>query len=56
VEVIAAVVRRVDGLRMVPWILLVLYVAYTGQAAGYALFSGHISGSLGAAAMTPVVV
>jgi uncharacterized membrane protein YjjP (DUF1212 family) len=43
-------------LRSVPWILLVLFVAFAGQAIGDALFGGQISGFVGAAAMTPVVL
>jgi uncharacterized membrane protein YjjP (DUF1212 family) len=42
--------------RSLGWILLVLYVAYAGQAAGGALFGGALSGFFGAAAMTPVVL
>jgi uncharacterized membrane protein YjjP (DUF1212 family)/uncharacterized membrane protein YjjB (DUF3815 family) len=41
--------------RSLPWILLVLFVAFAAQTAGDALFSGQISGFFGAAAMTPVV-
>ena len=41
--------------RTLPWILLVLLVAFSAQTAGEALFSGQISGFFGAAAMTPVV-
>jgi uncharacterized membrane protein YjjP (DUF1212 family)/uncharacterized membrane protein YjjB (DUF3815 family) len=39
-------------LRSLPWMLLVLYVAFAGQAIGDAL----ISGSFGAVAMTPLVL
>lgn len=42
--------------RTVPWILLVLAVAWGGQAAGAALFSAELSGFFGALAMTPVVL
>lgn len=42
--------------RAVPWILLVLAVAYGGQAAGAALFSAELSGFFGALAMTPLVL
>ena len=38
------------------WILLVLYVAYAGQAVGGALFGGALSGFFGGLAMTPVVL
>ncbi len=43
-------------LRSMPWILLVLYVAFAGQVAGDVLFSARISGFFGAVAMTPVVL
>ena len=43
-------------LRSLPWILLVLFVAFAGQAAGDALFGAQISGFFGAAAMTPVAL
>ena len=43
-------------LRSLPWMLLVLFVAFAGQAIGDVLFDGQISGSFGAAAMTPVVL
>jgi uncharacterized membrane protein YjjP (DUF1212 family) len=42
--------------RSVGWILLVLYVAYAGQAVGGALFGGALSGFFGGLAMTPVVL
>jgi uncharacterized membrane protein YjjP (DUF1212 family)/uncharacterized membrane protein YjjB (DUF3815 family) len=42
--------------RSVPWMLLVLYVAYGGQAIGDALFGGQLSGFFGAVAMTPVAL
>jgi uncharacterized membrane protein YjjP (DUF1212 family) len=42
--------------RSLPWILLVLYVAFAGQAIGDVLFGGQISGFFGAAAMTPLVL
>ena len=42
--------------RSLGWILVVLYVAYAGQAAGGALFGGVLSGFFGALAMTPVVL
>ena len=42
--------------RALPWILLVLTVAYAGQAAGAALFSAELSGFFGALAMTPLVL
>jgi uncharacterized membrane protein YjjB (DUF3815 family) len=43
-------------LRSLPWMLLVLYIAFAGQTLGDALFDGQISGFFGAAAMTPVVL
>ena len=43
-------------LRSLPWMLLVLYVAFAGQAIGDALFGGQISGFFGAVVMTPVVL
>ena len=43
-------------LRSLPWMLLVLFVAFAGQAIGDVLFDGQISGFFGAAAMTPVVL
>jgi uncharacterized membrane protein YjjP (DUF1212 family) len=43
-------------LSSVPWMLLVLYVAFAGQTVGDVIFSGEISGFFGAVAMTPVVL
>jgi uncharacterized membrane protein YjjP (DUF1212 family) len=43
-------------LRAVPWILLVLAVAYGGQTLGGAVFSAELSGFFGGLAMTPVVL
>jgi uncharacterized membrane protein YjjP (DUF1212 family) len=42
--------------RALPWILLVLLVAYAGQAIGGAVFSAELSGFFGALAMTPIVL
>jgi uncharacterized membrane protein YjjP (DUF1212 family) len=42
--------------RSLPWILLVLAVAYSGQAIGGRLFNPEISGFFGALAMTPLVL
>jgi uncharacterized membrane protein YjjP (DUF1212 family)/uncharacterized membrane protein YjjB (DUF3815 family) len=42
--------------RSLPWMLLMLYIAFAGQAIGDLLFGGEISGFFGAAAMTPVVL
>jgi uncharacterized membrane protein YjjP (DUF1212 family) len=42
--------------RSLGWILLVLYVAYAGQALGGAFFGGVLSGFFGGLAMTPVVL
>ena len=41
--------------RSLPWILLVLFIAFAAQNVGDALFDGQISGFFGAAAMTPAV-
>jgi uncharacterized membrane protein YjjP (DUF1212 family) len=43
-------------IRALPWILLVLLVAYGGQAIGGAVFSAELSGFFGALAMTPLVL
>lgn len=43
-------------LRSLPWMLLVLYIAFAGQVIGGALFDSRISGFCGALAMTPVVL
>jgi uncharacterized membrane protein YjjP (DUF1212 family) len=40
--------------RSLPWLLIVLYVAFAGQLLGGQLFGGYLSGFLGAVAMTPV--
>jgi len=42
--------------RSLPWMLLILYIAFAGQVVGDALFDGQISGFFGAVAMTPVVL
>jgi uncharacterized membrane protein YjjP (DUF1212 family) len=42
--------------RSLPWILLVIYAAYGGQAVGAALFGGELSGFFGGLAMTPIVL
>ena len=42
--------------RTLPWIALVLVVAYAGQAVGAAVFDASLSGFFGALAMTPVVL
>jgi uncharacterized membrane protein YjjP (DUF1212 family)/uncharacterized membrane protein YjjB (DUF3815 family) len=42
-------------IRSLPWMLLILYIAFAAQAVGDALFDGQISGFFGAVAMTPVV-
>lgn len=39
-----------------PWIILVLYVAYAGQVLGGLFFGGVMSAFFGAAAMTPVAM
>ncbi|WP_339621482.1 threonine/serine exporter family protein [uncultured Salinibacterium sp.] len=43
-------------LASIPWILLVLYVAYGAQVIGDVLFGGVLSALIGAIAMTPVAV
>lgn len=43
-------------LSSLPWLLLVLVVAFGAQSAGGALFGGMLSGFFGAAAMTPLVL
>lgn len=40
----------------IPWILLVLYVAYGAQVLGDVLFGGVLSALIGAIAMTPIAV
>jgi uncharacterized membrane protein YjjP (DUF1212 family) len=42
--------------RAVPWILLVLFVAYAGQTLGGAIFGPDLSGFFGGLAMTPLVL
>lgn len=42
--------------RAVPWILLVLFAAYGGQALGGAVFGAELSGFFGGLAMTPIVL
>jgi uncharacterized membrane protein YjjP (DUF1212 family) len=42
--------------RTVPWILLVLCVAYGGQTLGGAVFGAELSGFFGGVAMTPLVL
>lgn len=37
-----------------PWLLLVLYVAFAGQQLGGQILGGYLSGFVGAVAMTPV--
>ncbi len=43
-------------LRTIPWMLLVLYIAFAAQTAGAAVFGGHFSEFFGALAMTPAVL
>jgi uncharacterized membrane protein YjjB (DUF3815 family) len=40
--------------RSLPWLLVVLYVAFSGQQLGNVLVGGYLSGFIGAVAMTPV--
>ena len=42
--------------RALPWIFLVLTVAFAGQSAGAAVFTAELSGFFGALAMTPLVL
>lgn len=42
--------------RFLPWMLLILLVAYAGQLAGAAIFGGQMSAFFGALAMTPLVL
>ncbi|HSL57534.1 MAG TPA: threonine/serine exporter family protein [Acidimicrobiales bacterium] len=42
--------------RSIPWILLVLGVAFAGQSFGAAVFSAELSAFFGALAMTPIVL
>jgi X-X-X-Leu-X-X-Gly heptad repeat protein len=42
--------------RSLPWLLLVLVVAFAGQSLGSALFGGELSGFFGALAMTPLAL
>ena len=53
---VAVVVNRGGRLRFVPWIVLVLYVAYSAQVIGGLFFSGPIAAFIGACAMTPVAI
>lgn len=50
----AIVINRGGRLSSIPWIVLVLYVAYAAQVLGDVFFGGVISGFVGAFAMTPV--
>lgn len=49
-------IRHSARRRAVPWILLVLVVAYAGQVVGGALLGSQVSGFVGALAMTPVAL
>jgi uncharacterized membrane protein YjjB (DUF3815 family) len=42
--------------RSVPWIILVMVVAYAGQTVGAHVFDAQLSGFFGALAMTPLVL
>jgi uncharacterized membrane protein YjjB (DUF3815 family) len=43
-------------LRSLPWMLVVLFIAFAGQVIGDAVFDSQVSGFCGALAMTPVVL
>jgi uncharacterized membrane protein YjjB (DUF3815 family) len=53
---VAVVVNRGGHIRFIPWILLVLYVAYSAQVIGGLFFSGTVAAFIGACAMTPVAI
>jgi uncharacterized membrane protein YjjP (DUF1212 family)/uncharacterized membrane protein YjjB (DUF3815 family) len=53
---VAVVVNRGGRLRFIPWIVLVLYVAYSAQVIGALFFSGVVAAFIGACAMTPVAI
>jgi uncharacterized membrane protein YjjB (DUF3815 family) len=47
-------VHRSAPRRSLPWLWVVLYVAFTGQQIGGEFLGGYLSGFVGAVAMTPV--
>ena len=51
---IGTFVHRSAPKRSLPWLLLVLYVAFAGQQLGGKYLGGYLSGFVGAVAMTPV--
>lgn len=51
---VAIVINRGGRARSIPWIMLVLYVAYAAQVIGDIFFGGVLSAFVGAFAMTPV--
>jgi len=53
---VAVVINRGGRLRFVPWIVLVLYVAYSAQVIGSLFFEGPVAAFIGACAMTPVAI
>ena len=53
---VGATIRHSAHRRAVPWILLVLVVAYAGQLVGGALLGTQVSAFVGALAMTPVAL
>ncbi|GEA80585.1 hypothetical protein CUD01_10290 [Cellulomonas uda] len=53
---VGVTIRHSARRRAVPWILLVLVVAYAGQLVGGALLGSQVSGFVGALAMTPVAL
>ncbi|WP_336627548.1 MULTISPECIES: threonine/serine ThrE exporter family protein [unclassified Microbacterium] len=50
----AVVINRGGRARSIPWIVLVLYVAYAAQVIGDIFFGGVLSAFVGALAMTPM--
>jgi len=53
---VTIVINRGGRLRSIPWILLVLYVAYGAQVLGSVVLGGVLSAMVGAFAMTPVAM
>ena len=51
---VAIVIAQCGRPRSMPWVLLVLYVAYGAQVIGDIFFGGVLSAMIGALAMTPV--
>lgn len=53
---VGIVIHQGGRYRAIPWILLVLYVAYGAQVLGDIFFGGVLSALIGAFAMTPVAI